>query len=137
MKFYIAGALTHSADLDKSRKLYEEIGRKLEEGVHEAYIPHLHTDPELDPDASPKEVYRMDMDAIKDADMVVAILDQPSLGVGAEVAEALCRGKEVVGFASTSAKVSRYIRGLLEFSPRGRFMWYTDVSDLLRKLRRL
>ncbi len=78
----------------------------------------------------PAEIYLRDTALIDSADGLVAEVTLPSLGVGYEIAYALCRGKPVAAVARLGARVSRLIVGI--DSPRYTFHAYSDPLEAAR-----
>jgi len=112
-KVYVSGALTGVEDPESTRAFYEEIARAANHAGYEAYLPHRSTDPVEHAHVAPEEVYRRDTSELLSADVVVAWLGTPSLGVGAEVALAAGAGKRIVGLQGRARTVSRFIVGML------------------------
>lgn len=135
MKVYISGALAASKDIATARRRYEELAALLTAAGHSPYLPHSRTDPERSPGIASADVFREDMEALVRADAVVAIMDEPSLGVGAEIAIALERGIMVIGAFHRGANASRFVRGLLEGSPRGAVFEYDELTEIPDALR--
>ena len=130
MRAYISGALMNVPDLSAARALYERLGTACVSVGCEAYVPHEYADPQRDPDMPDLEVARRDLDAIAGADILVADVGEPSLGVGAEVVIALHAGKRVLALALEGRRVSRFILGLLELYPgHATFFRYRTVDD--------
>lgn len=114
MQAYISGALLNAAQLDKSRALYERFAEACREAGWAAYVPHQHADPVRDSHLSNVDVAERDLENVTAADVLVAYVGEPSLGVGAEVAIALRAGKRVLIVAEADRKVSRFLLGLAE-----------------------
>lgn len=114
MNAYISGALLNASNLNQSRQRYEAFAEACERAGWQAYVPHRHADPVRDAHLTNSEVTSRDLDAIDTADVLVAYLGEPSLGVGAEIAIALHAGKRIVALAPDALRVSRFILGLLE-----------------------
>jgi nucleoside 2-deoxyribosyltransferase len=130
MRAYVSGALMNVPDLAAARALYERLGDACALAGCAAYVPHQHADPERDAGMPNLEVARRDLDAIAQADILVAELSEPSLGVGAEIVIALHAGKRVLALAAEGRKVSRFILGLLErHDDRAVFFRYRTVDD--------
>ena len=117
MRAYISGALNNVPDLAAARTLYEALAAACVAAGCEAYVPHQHADPQRDPAMPNREVTRRDLAAIEAADLVVAHVGEPSLGVGAEIAMALHWGKRILALAHEDQRVSRFVLGLLEMHP--------------------
>ena len=124
VRTYISGALINAVRLDEARRLYERLAEACTSAGCEAYVPHQHADPVRDPHLSNTEVARRDLAEVRAADVLVAYVGEPSLGVGAEVAIALAEGKRVLLVAEADRKVSRFLLGLAEL--------YPSQSDVLR-----
>lgn len=130
MRAYLSGALQNAHDLDRARALYERLAEACRGAGWEAYVPHLRADPIRDADLSNLEVAERDLDEISSADVIVAYLGEPSLGVGAEIALALKAGKRVIAVAEEGRRVSRFLIGLLELHPeQAAFTRYGRVED--------
>jgi nucleoside 2-deoxyribosyltransferase len=114
---YISGALLNAAAIDRSRALYERFAHACRAAGWEAYVPHQHADPVRDAHLSNLEVAERDVDQVTVADVIVAYVGEPSLGVGAEVAIALRGGKRVFLVAEAERRVSRFLLGLAELHP--------------------
>jgi nucleoside 2-deoxyribosyltransferase len=111
---YISGALLNAQQLDKSRALYERLADACLAAGWDAYVPHQHADPVHDAHLSNIDVAERDIENITAADVLVAYVGEPSLGVGAEVAIALRAGKRVLVVAEVDRRVSRFLLGLAE-----------------------
>lgn len=136
MLAYISGALINAANLDQSRALYEAFAEACREAGWGAYVPHQHADPVRDPHMSNTEVAERDLDQVAAADVLIAYLGEPSLGVGAEVAIALRAGKRVLGLAESERRVSRFLLGLIEMHPaQGRVCRYQSTIEAVAWIR--
>jgi hypothetical protein len=122
VRAYISGALINAARLDDARRLYERLAEACVSAGWTAYVPHQHADPVRDPDLPNAEVARRDLAQVRAADVLVAYVGEPSLGVGAEVAIALAEGKRVLfvaGVRSESVAVSAGSGGALSVAVSG------------------
>lgn len=130
VRAYISGALINAARLDDARRLYERLAEACASAGCTAYVPHQHADPVRDPHVPNAEVARRDLAEVRAADVLVAYVGEPSLGVGAEVAIALAAGKRVLLVAETDRKVSRFLLGLGELYPSQSMVFrYTTVEE--------
>jgi nucleoside 2-deoxyribosyltransferase len=130
LRAYISGALLHAADLAAARQLYERFAEACEHAGWEAYVPHQHADPVRDAALTNQQVVRRDLDELTASDAIVAFVGEPSLGVGAELAVALARGKRVLALAPDGTRVSRFLLGLLELHPAQASVFrYRSVDD--------
>jgi nucleoside 2-deoxyribosyltransferase len=117
---YISGALMGASDLQRVRKLYEALASVCERQGCTAYLPHRNTDPETAASLSTESVVEQDIAKMSEADVILAYLGEPSLGVGAEIAMAVQQGKHILALYESSRKVSRFIKGLLSKYPKSR-----------------
>ncbi len=123
MRVYISGALKGSRDLVAARKLYERAALAVSQAGHEPYIPHASTDPVRAAKLAPEAVYDSDMKAIHRSDAVLAFLNEPSLGVGAELAICTRESIPVLGLCAAQTDVSRFAIGCL-LAGNGRMIRY-------------
>lgn len=133
LRVYISGAFVGSRDWDAASQRYEQLGSMLTDSGFSVYLPHANTDPILNADLSPEIVFSRDREEMLKSDVLVALLDEPSHGVGAEICMALCGGMTVLGTCSRERKVSRFIQGLLNTSSKGVFFEYEDLRDIVQK----
>ena len=76
-------------------------------------------------------IHNRDYEWIEGCDLMIAEITNPSLGVGAEISDAIYLGKPVLGLYQTDEnKISAYIRGKLETYPKGHHAQYQDLDDL-------
>jgi transcriptional regulator with XRE-family HTH domain len=131
---YVAAALT---DLPKDRKnhvgllsnMVAEVAR--DHGIF-VYQPLRATDPLEHPDVDDTVVYLTDRKRVAEADIVFALLDDPSFGPGLELEIAATYGKPTIAIAHKDATISRMVTGsptnLLET------LRYRTATDLKPKL---
>jgi nucleoside 2-deoxyribosyltransferase len=130
MRAYISGALLNAASLDDSRALYERFAEACVAAGWEAYVPHQHADPVRDTHLTNRDVAERDIHQVLAADLLVAYVGEPSLGVGAEVAIALAAGKRVLVVAEAERRVSRFLLGMAELHPaQADILRYASVDD--------
>lgn len=129
MKIYISGALQGSRDLTGARALYEAAALAVEEAGHTPYLPHKHTDPVEAADLDAVSVFQRDMANLRGADLIVAFLNEPSLGVGAELVLAREAGKPVLALHADGTSVSRFVAGYL-FDRRSCVETYVDQQGM-------
>lgn len=129
MRVYISGALKASRDLAAARKLYEYAATSVRRVGVEPYLPHATTDPEKEADLSPISVYHTDITALRSCQAVIAFLDEPSLGVGAELAICAQDDIPVLGLCRSPDEVSRFAIGCL-LNGGGRLATYGSEGQL-------
>ena len=113
MKVYISGALMGSSDLGAARELYERAAESIAAAGHEPHLPHLETDPEDAAHLAPERVFATDLEALRTSDAVLAFLNEPSLGVGAELAICWREAIPLLGLCEEGVDVSRFAMGCL------------------------
>jgi Nucleoside 2-deoxyribosyltransferase len=113
MKVYLSGALQASRNLTDARHLYEVAAAMIVSAGHSAYLPHQQTDPELAPRLSSDAVFERDLKQLKSADAIVAFLNEPSFGVGAEIALAGQSNVPILALHRRDGAVSRFLLGYL------------------------
>ena len=115
------------------RSFYEFLADVAEQCGHEYYLPHMHTDPEANAEISGLDVFRKDREELRRADIVIAYIGRPSLGVGAEIGISICEGTRVIALYNTNAQVSRFLLGMLRDSDAQVFS-FADAAECRRLL---
>jgi nucleoside 2-deoxyribosyltransferase len=123
---YISGALIGSGDLALARSKYERCAAVLKDAGFSPYLPHQNTDPHLMVGTAPRDVFSTDVRALMSSDAVVAFLDEPSHGVGAEIAICIARNIPIVAMVRSTVRVSRFILGMIERSDASAIVTYED-----------
>ena len=85
----------------------------------------------ISPTAAAKEVYETDIGCTIEADIMLAICDQSSLGLGIEIAKRAELGKATIIAYRPSVDLSRMVLGLAELSPSFTVVTYNDPAELL------
>lgn len=137
MRIYVAGALAGSDDPEEATRRYWELGSALRELGFDVYLPQEHTHPSEAAELRAREVFERGVEALRSADVLVALLDEPSLGTGAEIALALGEGKKVIGAHRFGEKVSRFVVGLLESEPSAWMVVYESLEGLAGGVQRV
>jgi 2'-deoxynucleoside 5'-phosphate N-hydrolase len=110
---YISGPLTVTADRRAARAYYERIAALCTGLGWVPYLPHTENDPEEHPDVPAEEVFKRDAAKLLGADLVVAFVGAPSLGVGAELALAMNSDIPILAICRPNEIVSRFVLGML------------------------
>lgn len=113
-KVYISGALMGARDLGRARELYEIFASACRDAGWIPYLPHSNTDPDAAATLPASTVVSRDLEELESADVLLAYLGEPSLGVGAEIALAVCRDKPILATYESGRRISRFVLGLLE-----------------------
>lgn len=111
-KVYVSGALTGVESISSVRKFYEDIGDTCKKVGLIPYIPHINTDPIINSDITPSEVFKIDKEKVVNSDLVIAYVGYPSLGVGMEIAYAETNNIPVILLYESGKTVSRFPRGI-------------------------
>jgi 2'-deoxynucleoside 5'-phosphate N-hydrolase len=126
---YISGPLQAAVDLARARAFYEHLAHICHESGCEPYVPHQQTDPVHHAGASAHSVYTRDLEAVANADLIVAYVGAPSSGVGAELGIAHERHIPVIGLCGPEGVASRFIEGLLGATPSAVLLRYRDYDE--------
>lgn len=129
-RIYLSGAFTNVSSWHQTSENYAEIGKLLSDQGFDVYLPHTKTPPTLVEGLTTKDVFLNDYKEIKNSQIVLAVLDNPSHGVGAEIALALDLGLLVVGVSYFNTKISRFILGLLQTHENGHFFSYRALDEI-------
>ncbi|MCD6357425.1 MAG: nucleoside 2-deoxyribosyltransferase [Thermoproteales archaeon] len=139
MKVYLAAPML---GVRRALGLVRRIAAALVEEGHVILTPHVLDDVlDVERGVSPREIYERDVRLMEEADVLVAEVSYPSLGVGFEIAYSLLRGKPVLALCEEGRleRASALIRGITH--PGFRLLTYRTpeeaVEKLLRELRRL
>ncbi|HTH72454.1 MAG TPA: hypothetical protein VL737_03805 [Candidatus Pristimantibacillus sp.] len=88
---------------------------------------------------TPKDVYEWDIQhCVGTCDAFIGICDEPAIGLGFEMCEAIRLGKPVLAVAHEDTRVSRLVPGAAEVEPNLTFATYknllADVPAMVDKL---
>lgn len=128
MKAFIAGPLI----IDASRDIdfYERIAEACHEQGLETFLPHLQTEP-FDRPADAKLVFQQDHQGLKQCDLLIAEVSEPSHGVGSELMQAYFQKTPIVCLCRKGKKLSRMVVG----NPMVReLIHYSSEQDCLKQL---
>ncbi|QIR39214.1 XRE family transcriptional regulator [Tolypothrix sp. PCC 7910] len=131
-RVYISGALTGIDKLTEIRAFYESIGSICEEVEFQAYVPHLNTDPILHAQITPQEVFEIDKNHVIQADLVIAYIGYPSLGVGMELAYAEMKAIPIILLYEIGKEISRFPRGIPTVFSEIKFSDYEDALTQIK-----
>lgn len=132
-KIYISGGLTHAGE--RQRMIYERIGQIAATACNHVYIPHLSgTDPGKNPDINPQAVWKKDHHELASADLIIAYVGEPSLGVGAELEIARITASDIIIWWFKGEQVSRMALGNPAVKHK---LEAEDADDLYNKLKEI
>lgn len=111
---YISGALTNLDEVEswRMKQIYEGIAKTCAEMGVDAYVPHLHSDPDKHAHISPAEVYELDTKEVLARDLLIIEASHPSHGAGGEAVQASLGKKAIFLCSGEGFRVSRYVRGI-------------------------
>ncbi|HEY9659967.1 MAG TPA: XRE family transcriptional regulator [Allocoleopsis sp.] len=133
-KVYISGPLTGVEHQTQLKAFYEAIGSVCEELKLQSYVPHMVTDPTNNPDIPPDVVFQTDKHQIKLANLVIAYVGLPSLGVGMELAYAEMACIPIILLYEKGKIISRFPRGIPTIISELQFSSYEDALEQLRNV---
>lgn len=126
MKIYLAHSLTQAPEEFKTEmiKLRELLKTKYEVLIFKGLI-----------DGTPEDVYRHDVQCVKDCDLLLAEVSYPAIGLGFEIATAINQSKKILAVAKKDAKVSRLVLGIKETNYS--FKRYNKIEEILEIIKKL
>lgn len=133
MKIYISGPLKVLSNREKTYAFYDFLASICKQMGFEPYLPHQRSDPIIHKNLSFNQVFQMDFESLNDAEIILAVINEPSTGMGAEIGIALERKKNVIAIYDKKNDPSRFILGLLENS-HAKIISYSDKEDCKRQL---
>ena len=131
---YISGALTDVESISSVRKFYEDIGDTCRKVGLSPYIPHLNTDPIINPDITPVQVFKTDKKEVITSDLVIAYVGYPSIGVGMEIAYAESNNIPVILLYESGKTISRFPRGIPNLHSEITFDTFEEALGKLRDI---
>jgi nucleoside 2-deoxyribosyltransferase len=124
VKLYVGCSLSHASEVFKES--VETLKKDLRDKGYEVFdfVGLVN--------GTAKEVYEWDIQhCVGECDAFVAICDEPSIGLGWELAVAQQLNKPILALAHTEAKVTRMLLGAAEVEPNLRFERYEQLSDTI------
>jgi len=127
MRIYFSGAISGGRE---HLPVYQHIVARLKSQGHVILTEHVANAEALqrERDVPPRQVYRRDIDWLEQADVVIAEVSTPSLGVGYEIGHALQRGTPTLCVYREGLRVSKMITG--HPSPHLTVAVYSDHRQL-------
>jgi hypothetical protein len=110
MKIYFSGSISGGRD---HAAIYPHLVARLQAQGHHVLSAHV-ADPaalEAEKDMPPREVFERDTSWVKEAEVLIAEVSTPSLGVGYEIALAVQLGKPVLCVYQSGVRLSKMISG--------------------------
>ncbi len=132
MNIYFACSITGGREFED---VYQDLTAALLADGHEVPTAHLAASSvvELEAVVSPVDVYRRDVDWIRNADALIAEVSVPSHGVGYEIGYALSAGKRVLCLSKAGRKLSKMVSGNPD--PKLQVRTYKDNQEAIEFVR--
>ncbi len=112
MRIFFAGPLTDLRNPTVTKAFYRRLAAVARTNGFDYFWAFLNgTDPVLNPDVSPKEVYRVDTKQLSQSDFMVAYMGEPSTGTGIEIEYAKAHNIPVYILYEKGRRISRMLRG--------------------------
>ncbi len=129
MRIFFAGPLTNLIDPDRVKSFYVKLAQTAQANGFEYFWAFLSgTDPVKNPEVSPKAVYDVDTQKLKESDIMVAYVGEPSTGTGIEIEFAKNHKIPVYLLYEKDKRISRMLRGCP--AVKGEII-YQDEADAL------
>ncbi len=109
-KVFIAGAMTNVDHIEEQYALYEALGDICEEMGCTTCIPHRDND--RADEMNDSEIFQWSVEQVQDADVIVAEVSRPSLGVGGELVLANRLEKPIILLSKKDSDVSCFVNGI-------------------------
>lgn len=135
MRIFFAGPLTDLKDPEKTKAFYVKLAHVAEAQGCDYFWAFLSgTDPIKNPDVPSGEVYKVDMMQLKNSDLMVAYVGEPSTGTGLEIEFAYNHDIPVYLLYEKGKKISRMLRGCPAIKKE---LVFSDENDALSQFDRL
>lgn len=112
IKMYIAGAFNH-AESASTKDFMRRIGEALRNRGYEPLLPYSIAHPDRVATIPHEEIVEFDVDHVSEADLLIAYVGVPSLGVGMEIMLAYEQQKPVIAVYEKGRAVSRMVLGVV------------------------
>ncbi|MFC1721703.1 nucleoside 2-deoxyribosyltransferase [Patescibacteria group bacterium] len=112
-RVHIAGPISCLTREKRKRyfKFYEQIAKICQQQGWHTFLPHRIMDPEAYPELTAREVYEAEIRDIRRADIIIAYVGEPAVGVGTELEVARSQNSVAILLYEKGAKVSKIARG--------------------------
>lgn len=112
MRIFFAGPLTDLKDPQTTKAFYRSLAGVAKSNGFDYFWAFLNgTDPVLNPDVLPKDVYQADIKQLSISDIMVAYMGEPSTGTGIEIEYAHRHNIPVYILYEKGRRISRMLRG--------------------------
>lgn len=141
MRIFFAGPLTDLKEKDKTKAFYKKLANIAEKNDYLYFWAFLNgTDPDLNPEIPPADVFKRDLYELGKSDVMVAYVGEPSTGTGQEIEFALSNHIPVYLLYEKGKQITRMVLGSPNIAGRIEFIDETDALEqfdaLLQKLKK-
>ena len=140
MRIFFAGPLTNLTNPNQTKAFYRQLEEVAKRNGCDYFWAFRHgTDPVINPDVTPREVYERDIAELEKSDLMVAYVGEPSTGTGLEIEHAYHKGIPVYLLYEKGKKISRMLRGCPAVKMEIIFLDYANgialFDEFLKKLK--
>lgn len=129
MRIFFAGPLTDLKNPEETKAFYRRLADTARANRFEYFWAFLNgTDPVLNPNVTPHEVYSVDTKQLSQSDLMVAYMGEPSTGTGIEIEYANTHNIPVYILYEKGKRVSRMLRGCPAVKKE---IVFTDADDAI------
>ncbi|MEM2047860.1 MAG: nucleoside 2-deoxyribosyltransferase [Candidatus Jordarchaeales archaeon] len=132
MRIYFSAPLFCEAE----RAFNEKVATRLREAGFEVWLPQEISIVKSESEGEKKFIYELNVSALKNSDVVVAVLDGANVdsGVAFEVGYATALGKQVIGLKTDHRVFSKFeeVNLMLEFSMKSICKTVEELIDFLK-----
>lgn len=135
MRIFFAGPLTDLKNPEATKFFYQKLAENAENHGMDYFWAFMNgTDPILNPEITPPEVYRRDIEQLSRSDVMIAYVGEPSTGTGLEIEYAYNHNIPVFILYEKGKKISRMLRGCPAI--RGEIV-FLGIADALTQFNKL
>lgn len=132
MRIFFGGPLTDLTEKEKTKEFYKKMAGVADANGYQWFWAFLNgTDPVINPEVAPANVYQQDMRELEQSDLFVAYAGEPSTGTGLEIEHAYAKNIPVYLLYEQGKKISRMLRGCPAIK---REIVFSNESDALSQL---
>ncbi|GAG71260.1 unnamed protein product [marine sediment metagenome] len=132
-RVHIAGPVSCLSPAKKKKyfDFYEQIAKICQRQGWHTFLPHRIMDPDAYPELTAREVYEAEIRDIRRADIIIAYVGEPAIGVGTELEVARSQNSVAILLYEKGVRVSKIVLGNPVVVHE---IVFTDFADALRRL---
>lgn len=131
---FISGALSAAKGKVRFEIFYERIGDLCKKMGIDAFVPHRDASHKTMPNYTHRKLYTLNMKKIKEVDLLIAYVGEPSTGVGMEIQQATINGKDVLILCEEDRPKSRLLLGCPSVVEYVEFKSFDDALEKIEKV---